>query len=399
MLLLPVSTALTLAHPPKATYATVALCCIVFLLQLNFPVTEHLVYEPLSWNPFTMITSAFAHAGWLHLIFNMIFFLAFTPALEAIIGSTTRFVSIILSLCFIIGICYSISILLGLSRDMPTLGFSGVVTGFIGLSAFLIPNARIRVFWWYIVFWKTFYIRAWIVALFFIGVDAWKLITLDDFQGINLVAHVAGGVAGYLYGYFMMQDRKQEIADELNDEIEEMKRVQRHGGNRGMQMRESKRLQFEREQKQQQLEYDRLMSRLYKAVSAKQDSEALAVLLQPYQLDQLTSAQVEQWYDRVKTWGPSRTLLCLGRLMIELLQQEKNQARAIYYIKQCQSINPQFLLPDLSQTVVFAQMALDTHDIDVAKHLLNKPNERYLAYVEINQLKPAIHRLKLELQI
>ena len=398
MLLIPVSTALSLAHPPKATYATVALCCIVFLLQLNFPVTGHLLYFPESWNPLTMITSAFAHADWMHLFFNMVFFLAFTPALEAIIDSTTRFIGIILILSFIIGICYSLSILLGLSSAMPTLGFSGVVMGFIGLSAFLMPNARIRVFWWYIVFWKTFYIRAWIVALFFIGIDAWKLFTQDDFQGVNLVAHVAGGVAGYLYGFFMMQDRKQEIADELNDEIEQMKLVQQHGEIRGAQMRDSKRLQIEREQKQQQLDYDRLMTRLYKMVSSKQDSDALVLLLQPYHEQQLTSAQVEQWYDRVKSWGPSRTLLCLGRLMIELLQQEKNQARAIYYIKQCQAINPQFLLPDLSQTVLFAQMALYTRDIDVAKHLLNKPRERYLQYVDINELKTVIARLKLEMQ-
>lgn len=398
MLLLPVSTALSLAHPPKATYATAALCFAVFLLQLNFPLTEYLLYYPESWNPLTMITSAFAHGGWMHLIFNMIFFLAFTPALEAIIGSTSRFISIILILSFIIGVCYSLSILLGLSRSMPTLGFSGVVMGFIGLSAFLMPNARIRVFWWYIVFWKILYIRAWIVALFFIGIDAWKIITLDDFQGVNLVAHVAGGIAGYLYGFFMLQDRKQEIADELDDEIAEMKLVQRHGESRGMQMRESKRLQYERAQKQQQIEYDRLMTRLYKAVSSKQDSEALVILLQPYTLEQLTSAQVEQWYDRVKTWGASRSLLCLGRLMIYLLQQERNQARAIYYIKQCQSINPEFLLPDLSQTVILAQMALYTGDIEAAKNLLNKPKQRYQRFVNIDELKEVIHRLKLELQ-
>jgi membrane associated rhomboid family serine protease len=398
MFLLPYSTALTLANPPKATYATAALCTIVFFLQLSFPITEKLIYYPGSWNPITMITSSFIHGGWLHLIFNMIFFLAFTPALEAIIGSTVRYTSIILFLSFVVSICYSLWTLLGLSTPLPTLGFSGVVMGFIGLSAYLMPHARIRVFWWYIVFWKTLYIPAWIVALFFIGIDAWKMFTLDDFQGTNLVAHVSGGVAGYLYGFFWLKERKQEIADELNEEIEEMKQVQRHGIDKGMQIRSRKRLDIELAEKKQQIDHDRLMAQVYKLVTAKQDSSAMAILLQPYELEQMTSAQVEVIYDRVKAWGASRTLLCLGRLMIFLLERERNQARAIYYIKQCQSISPEFLLPDLSKTVLFAQMSLYTGDIDVAKNLLNKPNTRYIKFVNIVELKEVIQRLKIEMQ-
>ncbi len=61
-----------------------------------------------------------------------------------------------LFISFVVGISYSFSILIGSSKPLPSIGFSGVVMGMIGLSAYLMPQARIRVFWWYIVFWKTF---------------------------------------------------------------------------------------------------------------------------------------------------------------------------------------------------------------------------------------------------
>jgi membrane associated rhomboid family serine protease len=398
MFLLPYSTALTLTHPPKATYATAALCFLVFLLQLNFPITEKLMYFPQSWNPLTMVTASFAHGGWLHLIFNLIFFLAFTPALEAIIGSTARFIGIIVILSFVVGVCYSLWVALGLTEPLPTLGFSGVVMGFIGLSAYLMPNARIRVFWWFIVFWKTFYIRAWIVALFFIGIDAWKMFSMADFQGVNLVAHVAGGVSGYLYGMFFLAERKQEIADELEQEIESMKLVQRHGNDKGMQIRNQMRIDDELAEKRQQQAQDRLMTRVYKEVTAKHDSDAIIQLLEHLDLEQMTSPQIELLYDRVKAWGPSRTLLCLGRLLIFLLQRESNQARAIFYIQQCQAINPQFLLPDLSQTLILAQMSLYTGHTDVAKNLMVNPSKRYIKYVDIDEFKQVAQNLKLALQ-
>jgi hypothetical protein len=45
----------------------------------------------------------------------------------------------------------------------------------------------------------------------------------SDHGGINLVAHVSGGVAGYLYGFSFLKNHREETQDELNDEIEYMK--------------------------------------------------------------------------------------------------------------------------------------------------------------------------------
>lgn len=395
MIFFPYSTALTLANPPKMTYAIILVCLLVFWFQTTSGITSQLIYYPDSWNPLTMVTSSFAHADILHLLFNMIFFLAFAPALEAIIGNTLRYVLFILLLSFVVGICYSISILVGGSAPIPTLGFSGVVMGFIGLSAFMMPHARIRFFWWLIVFWKTVYIRAWIVAVFYIGVDAWSMFTLENYNGINLVAHVAGGIGGYLYGYLRLRERKEEIAEELNEEIEEMKLEQRLGKDKSMSMRGRKKMDDELAEKRRQKENDRLMGQVYQRVTTKNDSEAIIMLLQDFDIDDLSSQQVEALYERVKQWGPSRTLLCLGRLNIYLLDREKRFGRALYYIEQCQLINPLFLLPDLSRTLHYAQAALNVDKITVAKNLLANPTKRYVKYVNIELLKTIAHRIKL----
>ena len=65
-----------------------------------------------------------------------------------------------LLISFVVGISYSVSTLISSTAPLPSLGFSGVVMGMIGLSAYLMPGARIRVFFRYIVMWKALYVRA-----------------------------------------------------------------------------------------------------------------------------------------------------------------------------------------------------------------------------------------------
>ena len=86
MLIVPYSTALRLSKPPVITYFTVLMCIVVFLYQISSNITESLMYYPETWNPIKMTTSSVAHAGWLHLIGNMIFYLAFCPRPRSVTG-------------------------------------------------------------------------------------------------------------------------------------------------------------------------------------------------------------------------------------------------------------------------------------------------------------------------
>ena len=389
--MLPYSPALSLARPPLVTYATVVLCIVVFFLQLGSGLTGQLVYFPDSWNPVRMITASLAHGGLFHLLFNMIFYLAFAPALELLIGSVVRYISVMLFIAFATHISYSIFTLVSNQPPLPTLGFSGVVFGIIGLSAYLMPRAQIKVFFWYGLAWKTFLIPAWILAVFFIGQNIWDMLTLSNFAGINLVSHVSGGIAGYLYGYLWLKERKEEVREELDQEIEAIRVRQKYGKRREQSWRSAKRIEEQNRQRIKQQEQDRFMSRLYHLVSSHRDSEAVFILLSRYDLKTPTH-ELEELFDRIGEWGPSRTLLCLGRLIIHQLRLSKRHGRAIAWIERCQQISPQFILPDIRDTLFYAQAALEMGKPTVARNLLTDCTSRYGGMIDFKQCESLLQK-------
>ena len=382
MVIIPYSTALTLAKPPVVTYATTLICVLVFYLQLKFSVTESLMYYPESWNPVKMITSSLAHGGWMHLIGNMIFYLAFAPALEILLANKIRYIWIMLFVSFVVGVSYSVSSLFGSSEPLPSLGFSGVVMGMIGLSAYLMPMARIRVFWWYIVFWKTFYVPAWVLAIAFIGLDSWEMLTSDNYGGINVVAHVFGGVAGYLYGYLWLKERKEETQEELAEEIEVMKSERQFRNTPSMSIRGRAERQQQREIKRESKEYDVFMGQIYKMVITHRNSSAVNLLMDRYDYEETQVAEFETLFSHIEKWGPSRTLLCIGRLIIDKLDQEKRYGRAIVFIEKCQKTSPFFILADLSRTIYYARLAVEMDKPEVARNLVVNPAKRYGVMVD-----------------
>lgn len=365
---------------------------VVFALQISSDVTESLMYYPQSWNPVRMITSSLAHADWFHLIGNMIFYLAFAPALEILLGSKIRYIWIMLFIVFVVGISDSIAALVGLSPDLPSLGFSGVVMGMIGLSAYLMPQAKIRVFWWWGFFGKTFFVRAWILAAYYIGFDTWTMITASDYGGIGVVAHVAGGVAGYLYGYLWLEERREEVQEDLTHEIKVMNVEQQSGKSLADAARFKKEIDHKIAVKKEFQEHDRFMGRVYKMVETGRDSDAVYRLMSQYDLTTPTH-ELEDVFERIQEWGASRTLLCIGRLIIYKLDTEMRYGTAIFYIEKCQQVSPQFVLPDVSRTLYYAQMAFDTGKFDVTKNLVMNSRKRYGNLVNCDQCNHLLQKV------
>jgi membrane associated rhomboid family serine protease len=172
--------------------------------------TKALWYVPDSWNPATMVTSTFSHGSWDHLIGNLIFFFAFAAAVELIIGSLA-FLGVIIAMAFGTNIAYSLA-MMSVESPLPTVGLSGIVMGMIAMLTYFLPTAKIRCFYWFLIKIGTMAVSAWILALIYIGIDVYTLVSQEEMGGVNLVAHVSGAMLGFLLGATLFRKQKRQIA-------------------------------------------------------------------------------------------------------------------------------------------------------------------------------------------
>ncbi|MDH3762958.1 MAG: hypothetical protein OEU50_18425 [Gammaproteobacteria bacterium] len=128
-------------------------------------------------------------------------------------------------------------------------------------------------------------------------------------------------------------------------------------------------------------DYDRFMGRVYKMVGVHRDSDAVYLLMDEYDYLQTSIAEFEALYKHVEQWGPSRTLLCLGRLIIYRLDREKRHSQVLGYIGKCQAINPQFILPELPRVTFYARQAIEVGRLEMAKNLVVDHESRYGDFV------------------
>jgi len=144
-------TRLTGSGAPVVTYAIIAVCVLVFIVQtlgslLNLPVNSALVYAGaysypsgtfgVAFEPWRMFTSVFAHANIIHIALNMYTLFIFGMALEPLLGRARY-----LALFLISGFAGSLGVLLLASPVQPVLGASGAIFGLFG--AFFIIQRRL----------------------------------------------------------------------------------------------------------------------------------------------------------------------------------------------------------------------------------------------------------------
>lgn len=124
-------------------------------------------------------------------------------------------------------------------------------------------------------------------------------------------------------------------------------------------------------------EYDHFMGRVYRMVGCHRDSDAVCMLMEQYDYLQTRMPELEKLYRHVAQWGPSRTLLCLARLIIYRLDREKQHGKALIYIEQCQAMSPRFVLPELPRVTFYARQAIAAGKLEVAKNLVLEHESRY----------------------
>jgi len=143
----------------------------------------------------TLLTAMFMHAGWLHIVGNMVFLWAFGPEIEEAMGPLRYLTFYILS-----GLAASVAQIVAMTTStVPNLGASGAIAGVMGAFLVTYPRDEIRTLILFGLFTRVTVIPAGLfIGLWFAMQLFSQLGAVADVQtgGVAYVAHVGGFVFG-----------------------------------------------------------------------------------------------------------------------------------------------------------------------------------------------------------
>jgi membrane associated rhomboid family serine protease len=152
----------------------------------------------------TLLTSMFLHAGWFHLLGNMLFLWIFGNNVEDALGRG-RF--LLLYLCS--GVAAALAQALSdPTSAVPMVGASGAVAGVLGAYLLIYPWSNVHVFLWIVIFFRIVTVPAWIMlGLWFAMQLISGLARPAGTPGVAFWAHV-GGFAGGLVLVTLLRPRR-----------------------------------------------------------------------------------------------------------------------------------------------------------------------------------------------
>jgi membrane associated rhomboid family serine protease len=201
---------------PAVTTAIIIVNALVFLIELQggeafvqqWSVIPADILAGRHW--ITILTAMFMHAGWMHILGNMVFLWAFGPEIEDAMQPLWYFPFYLLS-----GLAASLAQIAALpGSTIPNLGASGAIAGVMGAFLITYPRDKIRT----VILFGWFARITVIPAALLIGF--WFLIQL--FSQVGAVANAGtGGVAymahlgGFIFGAVTARifERFQPIAE------------------------------------------------------------------------------------------------------------------------------------------------------------------------------------------
>jgi len=151
---------------------------------------------------YTLFTSMFLHAGWLHLIGNMLYLYIFGDNVEDVFGHTSYLVFYI-----ICGLAASFTYIMSLESVSPiesVIGASGAISGVLGAYLVLYPKARILTL--------VFPVIVPIPAVIFLGfwfLLQWLNVIFVSGGMIAYWAHIGGFIAGMILALVFGLKRKK----------------------------------------------------------------------------------------------------------------------------------------------------------------------------------------------
>ena len=181
---------MTGAFQSDVNLANVATSFGVVPADLTHAASQNIPYSPIP-EPLTFLTYMFLHAGWIHLISNMLFLWVFADNVEDAFGYFAF--ALFYLLCGIAGALAHV--LMTPNSSAPLIGASGAVSGVIGAYVLLYPKARV----WILLFFRIpLRISAvWVLGGWFL-LQVFSVLMAQKNGDVEVAwwAHIGGFVAG-----------------------------------------------------------------------------------------------------------------------------------------------------------------------------------------------------------
>jgi len=194
-------------HTPYVSYGFIALNILIWLYQF------YLQSDPAAFNAFvldygcvpadieagrdyhTLLTSAFLHGSWMHLIGNMLYMWIFADNIEASIGSGPFLIFYVLG-ALAANFCH---MYFNAGSPIPAVGASGALSAVMGAYIVMFPKSNIR---GYFVFFRVNVPAFVFLGFWFFQQSQSGYASLGDTSGgIAWWAHIGGFVFGVICGF------------------------------------------------------------------------------------------------------------------------------------------------------------------------------------------------------
>lgn len=181
-------------YEPICTYILIALTCVFSFLGFRTrSVEEKYIFDPRSIladkEYYRLVSSAFLHSGWAHLIFNMFSLNAFGSVVELAFGRT-QFLLVYFGA--VIGGSL-LSLFLHRHHEYRAYGASGGVCGVIFTAILMNPRASLMIFP------IPYAVPGWLFAIVFL-VGSFFAMKAGNLGNVGHDAHLGGAMVGFLIG-------------------------------------------------------------------------------------------------------------------------------------------------------------------------------------------------------
>jgi membrane associated rhomboid family serine protease len=174
--------------------------------------TSHCAVYPGTPTPFwlTLFSSMFMHAGWLHILGNMLYLWVFGDNIENSMG---HFRYLIFYLLCGLG-ASALEIATAVNSNVPGLGASGAIAGVLGAYLVLYPSSRIGTLIPITIILIPIRLPAWVLIGFwfllqlFYGVVALSSRAASSTGGVAYWAHVGGFITGVVLIWFFRHPQR-----------------------------------------------------------------------------------------------------------------------------------------------------------------------------------------------